>query len=158
MPGRPWTGRVDREARHDGRAPGDIQAICGPRQQDPRGAGHRTDWEGWGQGPRGYDHATLLAYSLLQPDIANRVRECFPELGSPATWAGEAAAVAELLQTVARGDNEELAKPLKAWVEQLRKGARSGSPLHQAYKPLRRHEPARAPYTTRPGCGTAGAR
>ncbi|MEX2985593.1 hypothetical protein [Streptomyces sp. C36] len=89
------------------------------------------DWEGWGQGPRGYDQATLLAYSLLQPDTSHRVRECFPELGSPATWTGEATVVAELLQTVARGDNEELAEPLQAWAEQLCKRARSYSTPHQ---------------------------
>ncbi|MEU1375954.1 phosphotransferase [Streptomyces triculaminicus] len=82
------------------------------------------DWEGWGQGPRGYDQATLLAYSLLQPDTASCIRECFPELGTAATWAGEAVIVAELLQSVARGDNEELAPPLKAWAKQLRERAR----------------------------------
>ncbi|MFI1799012.1 phosphotransferase [Streptomyces sp. NPDC020379] len=89
------------------------------------------DWEGWGLGPRGYDESTLLAYSLLQPDIANRVRECFPQLGSPATWAGEATIVAELLQTVSRGDNQELAGPLRMWAERLRSRARVCSTPHQ---------------------------
>ncbi|WP_329374555.1 hypothetical protein [Streptomyces sp. NBC_01483] len=38
------------------------------------------DWEGWGQAPEGFDAATLYAYSLLQPDVAARVRDVFPVL------------------------------------------------------------------------------
>ncbi|KAB7833523.1 hypothetical protein [Streptomyces mobaraensis] len=78
------------------------------------------DWEGWGCGPYGYDQATLYAYSLLQPGTADRVRECFPELGTPTAWAGEAVVVAELLQTVSRGHNRDLAGPLRSWAERLR--------------------------------------
>ncbi|MEU3356084.1 hypothetical protein [Streptomyces sp. NPDC037389] len=85
------------------------------------------DWEGWGRAPYGYDQATLYAYSLHQPDLATRVRTAFPELGTPTAWAGEATIAAELLQTVARGDNAELAEHLHAWVEQLHACARASA-------------------------------
>ena len=38
------------------------------------------DWEGWGGGPRGYDAASLLVHSLLQPDLAAQVHEKFADL------------------------------------------------------------------------------
>ncbi|MFF0110712.1 hypothetical protein [Streptomyces hirsutus] len=59
------------------------------------------DWEGWGRAPEGFDAATLYAYSLLQEDVAARVRDAFPVLGSPAGLAAEATVCAQLLQTVA---------------------------------------------------------
>jgi hypothetical protein len=79
------------------------------------------DWEGWGQAPEGFDAATLYAYSLLQPDTAARVRVAFPVLGSPAGLAAEATVCAQLLQTVARGDNLVLEGPLRNWAEELRR-------------------------------------
>ncbi len=81
------------------------------------------DWEGWGLAPYGYDQATLYAYSLLEPATADRVRAIFPQLGTPATWAGEAVIVAELLQTISRGHNQDLAEPLHAWAGHLRNHA-----------------------------------
>ncbi len=63
------------------------------------------DWEGWGQAPRGSDCAALYASTLLQPNVAARVLAVFPILGSPAGLAAEATVCAQLLQTVARGDN-----------------------------------------------------
>ncbi|MFB7533848.1 hypothetical protein ACFC0C_37670 [Streptomyces sp. NPDC056178] len=78
------------------------------------------DWEAWGQGPWGYDQATLYAYSLLRPGVADRVRDAFPFLGTTQTHAAEAVVCAELLQTVSRGTNLELAGPLHKWAEQLR--------------------------------------
>ncbi|MFJ9026307.1 hypothetical protein ACIRPU_41050 [Streptomyces sp. NPDC102259] len=78
------------------------------------------DWEGWGQAPEGFDGATLYAYSLLQPDTAARVRDAFPVLGSPAGLAAEATVCAQLLQTVARGDNLVLEDRLRHWAEELR--------------------------------------
>jgi hypothetical protein len=78
------------------------------------------DWEAWGQGPWGYDQATLYAYSLLRPDAAARVRDAFPLLGTPQTYAAEAVVCAELLQTVTRGTNLDLAGPLQKWADQLR--------------------------------------
>ncbi|MER6471554.1 hypothetical protein [Streptomyces collinus] len=78
------------------------------------------DWEGWGRAPEGFDAATLYAYTLLQPDTAARVRNVFPILGSPAGLAAEATVCAQLLQTVARGDNLVLEDQLRDWSEQLR--------------------------------------
>ncbi|KND39129.1 hypothetical protein IQ64_37150 [Streptomyces stelliscabiei] len=77
------------------------------------------DWEGWGRAPEGFDAATLYAYSLLQEDVATRVRDAFPVLGSPASLAAEATVCAQLLQTVARGDNLTLEGPLRGWSEEL---------------------------------------
>ncbi|MEU8852765.1 hypothetical protein AB0C70_42625 [Streptomyces sp. NPDC048564] len=79
------------------------------------------DWEGWGQAPEGFDAATLYAYSLLQPDTAARVRDAFPVLGSPAGLAAEATVCAQLLQTVARGDNLTLGGRLRHWSQELRR-------------------------------------
>lgn len=78
------------------------------------------DWEGWGQAPEGFDAATLYAYSLLQPDVAARVRDAFPVLGSPVGLAAEATVCAQLLQTVARGDNLVLEGQLRIWAGELR--------------------------------------
>ncbi|MBC9730548.1 hypothetical protein [Streptomyces sp. TRM68367] len=71
--------------------------------------------------PEGFDGATLYAYSLLQPDVAARVRAVFPVLGSLAGLAAEATVCAQLLQTVSRGDNLTLADPLRDWSEELRR-------------------------------------
>jgi len=79
------------------------------------------DWEGWGRAPEGFDAATLYAYTLLQPDIAARVRDVFPVLGSPVGLAAEATVCAMLLQTVSRGDNLVLEGLLRDWSEELRR-------------------------------------
>ncbi|MEV5190465.1 hypothetical protein [Streptomyces werraensis] len=79
------------------------------------------DWAGWGMAPEGFDAAALYAYALLQPDTAARVRTAFPVLGSPAGLAAEAAVCAQLLQTVARGDNLVLEGPLRNWAGELRR-------------------------------------
>ncbi|MGW1533853.1 hypothetical protein [Streptomyces aureus] len=78
------------------------------------------DWEGWGSAPEGFDAAILYAYTLLQPDTAARVRAHFPVLGTSAGLAAEATACAQLLQTVARGDNTILEAPLQNWARTLR--------------------------------------
>ncbi|MEU3984479.1 hypothetical protein AB0F77_31140 [Streptomyces sp. NPDC026672] len=46
------------------------------------------DREGWGRGPQGFDCAALYAYTLLQPNVAARVRAAFPLLGSPDRQTG----------------------------------------------------------------------
>ncbi|MET7988961.1 hypothetical protein [Streptomyces sp. NPDC005281] len=79
------------------------------------------DWEGWGHAPEGFDAATLYAYTLLQPNIAARVRAVFPVLGSPDGLAAEATVCALLLQTVSRGDNLVLEDRLRDWSEDLRR-------------------------------------
>jgi hypothetical protein len=78
------------------------------------------DWEGWGQAPEGFDASMLYAYTLLQPDTAARIRDVFPVLGSRAGLAAEATVCAQLLQTVARGDNLILEDQLRHWAEELR--------------------------------------
>lgn len=78
------------------------------------------DWEGWGRAPEGFDAATLYAYSLLHENVAARVRDAFPILGSQAGLAAEATVCAQLLQTVARGDNLPLEDQLRDWSEELR--------------------------------------
>ncbi|TVZ76892.1 hypothetical protein [Streptomyces sp. BK340] len=84
------------------------------------------DWEGWGQAPEGFDSATLYGYSLLQPDTAARVHDAFPTLGSPAGLAAEATVYAQLLQTLARGDNLTIEDQLREWAGDLQR--RSTSP------------------------------
>ncbi|MFF2101164.1 hypothetical protein [Streptomyces sp. NPDC058202] len=71
------------------------------------------DWEEWGRAPEGFDAATLYAYSLLQVDVAARVRAAFPVLGSPTGLAAEATVCTQLLQTVSRGDNLRLKDQLQ---------------------------------------------
>jgi hypothetical protein len=73
-----------------------------------------------GQAPEGFDAATLYAYSLLRPVAAARVRDAFPVLGSTAGLAAEATVCAQLLQTVARGDNLVLEDQLRNWAGELR--------------------------------------
>ncbi|MGQ4390513.1 hypothetical protein [Streptomyces sp. SAS_270] len=60
---------------------------------------------------RGGSDAAGYAYSLLQEGVAARVRDAFPVLGSPAGLAAEATVCAQLLQTVARGDDLALVDP-----------------------------------------------
>ncbi|KUO04943.1 hypothetical protein [Streptomyces sp. DSM 15324] len=74
-----------------------------------------------GQGPQGFDCATLYAYTLLQPNVAARVHAAFPILGSPAGLAAEATVCAQLLRTVSRGDNLVLEDRLRDWSEDLRR-------------------------------------
>ncbi|MGK4580183.1 hypothetical protein [Kitasatospora sp. HPMI-4] len=72
------------------------------------------DWERWGLVPVGYDPGLLHANSLLVPEVAARIRAEFaPVLDTPAGRIGELAALAEMLQAVARGWYPELA-PLLA--------------------------------------------
>ncbi|MGW0728696.1 hypothetical protein [Streptomyces mirabilis] len=78
------------------------------------------DWEGWGTAPQGLDAATPYASSLLQLNVAARVRAAFPLLGSPAGPTAEATVCAMPLQTVACGDNVTLEDQLRDWSEKLR--------------------------------------
>ncbi len=67
------------------------------------------DWEAYGTAPRGYDAALLLAYSLLVPQTAARVRaELAHLLDTPAGRIARLTAAAELLQNASRGDHPEL--------------------------------------------------
>jgi hypothetical protein len=79
------------------------------------------DWEAGGRAPKGVDAATLYSYSLLQEDVAARVRDAFPVLGSSVGLAAEATVCALLLQTVARGGKLTLEDQLRTWAEELRR-------------------------------------
>jgi hypothetical protein len=72
------------------------------------------DWEGWGVGPRGLDAATLWAYSLLVPPVAERIQVEFKE--DLATRSGRLAQLftcVELLRMIRNfGDHPRLEEPL----------------------------------------------
>jgi len=86
------------------------------------------DWERWGRVPFGYDAGLLHANSLLVPNVAARIRlEFAPVLDSPAGRIGELAALAEMLQAVARGWYPDLAPHLRARAEAL-SGVRPPTP------------------------------
>ncbi|MFC9245191.1 hypothetical protein ACFT7S_14555 [Streptomyces sp. NPDC057136] len=78
------------------------------------------DWERWGRVPVGYDPGLLHAYSLRVPLVATRIRSQFANvLDTPAGRIGELAALAEMLQAVARGFYPKLAPLLLARAEEL---------------------------------------
>lgn len=73
------------------------------------------DWELWGRGPAGTDAATLLCYSLLVPQAAERVRVVFHDsLDNAAGRLAQLYVVARLLHRIDRGDHPDLAAPLRA--------------------------------------------
>ncbi|MET9633565.1 aminoglycoside phosphotransferase [Lentzea sp. NPDC006480] len=78
------------------------------------------DWELWGRGPTGTDAATLLCYSLLVPDTAERVRDTFADvLGTDAGQLALLYVAARLLHRVDKGDHPHLAAPLRKLIETL---------------------------------------
>ncbi|GAB3172523.1 hypothetical protein [Streptomyces incanus] len=80
--------------------------------------------------PFGFDAGLLHADSLLVPDVVGRLREEFAAvLDTPAGRIGGLAALAEMLQAVARGWYPDLAPRLVARAEALT-GVRQPVPLH----------------------------
>ncbi|MFD7408600.1 phosphotransferase [Streptomyces sp. NPDC059866] len=77
------------------------------------------DWEGFGIAPAGYDAAMLLAYSLLVPQFAHRVRDSFPVLKTEPGRVAQIIVITELLQSASRGDHPELAPALRALAADL---------------------------------------
>ncbi|WP_406414700.1 phosphotransferase [Streptomyces sp. NBC_01614] len=77
------------------------------------------DWEGFGLAPTGYDPAMLLAYSLLVPTFANRVRDTFPVLKTEPGRVAQIIVITELLQSASRGDHPELTPALRALASHL---------------------------------------
>ncbi|MET8247789.1 phosphotransferase [Streptomyces sp. NPDC005202] len=77
------------------------------------------DWEGFGLAPVGYDAAMLLAYCLLVPDVAQRVRDTFPILDTALGRVAQIIVVTELLQSASRGDHPELVPALTALAADL---------------------------------------
>ncbi len=77
------------------------------------------DWEGFGLAPVGYDAAMLLAYSLLTPAFAHRVRDAFPVLKTEPGRAAQIIVITELLQSASRGDHPELVPALRLLATEL---------------------------------------
>jgi hypothetical protein len=78
------------------------------------------DWEGWGMAPKGYDAATLYAYSLLVPDVANRVDANFQEkLQTRDGILSQLIVVNRLFRRIERGDHPDLTEPLHTLVLSL---------------------------------------
>ncbi|WP_239377601.1 hypothetical protein [Frankia sp. Cj5] len=79
------------------------------------------DWEGWGLGPRGLDAATLWAFSLLVPPVAERVSDEFSrDLSSRSGKIAQLFMCTELLKMVRDyGDHPELEKPLAREADRL---------------------------------------
>ncbi|KJK43564.1 aminoglycoside phosphotransferase [Lentzea aerocolonigenes] len=76
------------------------------------------DWESWGRGPVGTDPATLLCYSLLVPETADRVRNTFAHvLDTDAGRLAQLYAAARLLHWIDKGGHPDLAAPLRKLVE-----------------------------------------
>ncbi|MFG3010078.1 phosphotransferase family protein [Streptomyces cinerochromogenes] len=77
------------------------------------------DWEGFGLAPVGYDAAMLLAYCLLVPDVAQRVRDTFPILDTALGRVAQIIVVTELLQSASRGDHPELMPALTSLASEV---------------------------------------
>ncbi|MEY9839375.1 hypothetical protein [Streptacidiphilus sp. EB103A] len=79
------------------------------------------DFEGWGLAPASYDAVVLHTYSLLVPDVAERVRSELEDfINSPQGRAAELVVLTEILQTISRGDNRELQVPVQRRLAALR--------------------------------------
>lgn len=79
------------------------------------------DWEGWGLGPRGLDGATLWAFSLLVPSVAERVSDLFADdLSCRSGTLARLFMCVELLRMIRNfGDHPDLAEPLTREAERL---------------------------------------
>jgi hypothetical protein len=92
--------------------------------------GELQDWEQWGRVPFSYDAGLLHANSLLVPNVAARIRKEFAAvLDTRAGRIGELAALAEMVQAVARGWYPDLAPHPVARAEALT-GVRPPVPVH----------------------------
>lgn len=78
------------------------------------------DWEGWGRAPAGIDAASLYCHSLLQPEVAAKVREVFTDvLNTPAGRLAQLSAIDHLLTRAAEGENPDLILPLHDLADRL---------------------------------------
>lgn len=78
------------------------------------------DWEWWGRGPAGTDAATLLSYSLLVPEMVERVRSVFGDvLESQSGRVAQLYVASRLLSRIDKGDHPDLAAALESHVETL---------------------------------------
>lgn len=71
------------------------------------------DWEGWGKAPFGYDAATLYCFSLLIPEVAQRVYQTFADiLDTHEGVLAQLYVITRLLHRIDLGDFMDLAGPL----------------------------------------------
>jgi len=78
------------------------------------------DWEWWGRGLAGTDAATLLCYSLLVPEMVERIRSVFADvLESESGRLAQLYVVARLFRRMDKGDHPDLAGALSAHAETL---------------------------------------
>ncbi|SEM74684.1 hypothetical protein [Lihuaxuella thermophila] len=78
------------------------------------------DWEGWGSAPAGYDAATLYCYSLLIPEVAERVYKTFEDiLDTPEGVFAQLYVITRLLRRIDKGDYMDLAGPLHRHARRL---------------------------------------
>ena len=78
------------------------------------------DWEWWGRGPAGTDAASLLCYSLLVPEMVERVRSVFGDvLESESGRLAQLYVVSRLFRRMGMGDHPDLATALAAHAETL---------------------------------------
>lgn len=72
-----------------------------------------VDWEGWGVAPGGFDAACLYLHSLLQPEMAERVRaELSERLDDRDGLLSQLYVTGRMLLRINSGDYEDLAIPL----------------------------------------------
>ncbi|WP_313888308.1 aminoglycoside phosphotransferase [Lentzea alba] len=78
------------------------------------------DWEWWGRGVAGTDAATLLCYSLLVPEMVERVRSVFADaLESESGRIAQLYVVSRLFRRIDKGDHPDLATALAAHADTL---------------------------------------
>jgi len=72
------------------------------------------DWELWGRGPRGADVATLIGYSVLVPEMVQRLEELFiADISGPTGRIAQLYVIARLLDRIQLGDHLDLEGPLR---------------------------------------------
>jgi hypothetical protein len=126
------TTRVNVEAEKVARrvnAAGGRVALGGYQQETVHGDMHWAnllapfgllDWESWGRGPAGTDAATLLAFSLLTPATAARVRTTFADvLDTPSGKIAQLNVAGRLMTRIKKGDLPDLLAPLRHHCEQV---------------------------------------
>ena len=82
------------------------------------------DWEVWGLAPAGYGAGRLLAFSLLVPEVAQKLEETFAEeFAQPSGYVGVLAAIAVVRRQIeAGGVPRELEGPIQGLIDRIYKG------------------------------------